>query len=261
MLFLGAVERRTGPALAGLLGAAPLTITLVVIGADRETGAAIAAHAGAHVVAQVPFFLAFAAVVTRRGVLAGVAAGAAAFAVVSLPVATVGVGVATAAAVPALFLAARASTSTTTGCETRRSPGGSRPRPPPPSPSRSSAPRSPCAALAGPAAAGTVAAFPALSTTLAFVVARGRGPRGRRDRAARRDPRPARLPRVLCRRGGARRARRPSRLRPGPPRRPRRRAPRRPRAARRRRPSRSPPPRASRSPTRPAGRSLRPARP
>src|SRR5688572_21241048 len=75
MLFLGAVERRTGPALAGLLGAAPLTITLVVLGADRETGAEIAAHAGAHVVAQVPFFLAFAAVVTRRGVLAGIAAG------------------------------------------------------------------------------------------------------------------------------------------------------------------------------------------
>ena len=80
MLFLGAVERRSGPALAGLLGAAPLTIALVVVGADREAGAEIAAHAGAHVVAQVPFFLAFAAVVTRRGVLAGVAAGAAAFA-------------------------------------------------------------------------------------------------------------------------------------------------------------------------------------
>ena len=106
MLFLGAVERRSGPALAGLLGAAPLTIALVVVGSDREAGAEIAAHAGAHVVAQVPFFLAFAAVVTRRGVLAGVAAGAAAFALVSLPVASAGVGLATAAAIPALLVAA-----------------------------------------------------------------------------------------------------------------------------------------------------------
>ncbi len=169
MFLLAAVERRHGAALAGLLGATPLTIVLVVAGTSDT---AIAAHAGAHVIAQVPFFLVFAAVASRRGMLAGLGAGSVAFAAISLATAPFGTAAATAAGAAALLLAGtRASSSTTSGGESRRSPAlGAAVA------TVLVATTLTAAALAGPATAGTIAAFPALSAALALAIARERGP-------------------------------------------------------------------------------------
>lgn len=210
MLALGAAERRWGPAVAGRLGAAPVSLALVVAGTGD---AAIAAHAGAHVVAQVPFFLAFAFVAARRGAGLGVLAGAAAFALTSLPVPAIGPVVATAAAVPALLAATlwrgerpRATAKAAPSRATPAPPGTPTPAPPGPAPAAvprpalaaSPRPAAPtprvhpavsataalavvatsltAARLAGPAVAGTVAAFPAVSAVFALVVARQSGP-------------------------------------------------------------------------------------
>jgi len=168
LLLATAAERRFGPAVAGTVAAAPLSIAVVVVAVGAD-GPALAASAGAHVVAQVAFALAFAAVVIRRGGRDGLLAGAAAFVAVSLLVEHVPAALATAAAVPALAFA---------------------PRP------RGGSPGSggigsfagaavvfvlvgvslAAAAVAGPALAGTIAAFPALSGTLALLIARARGP-------------------------------------------------------------------------------------
>jgi hypothetical protein len=167
MYLLAAVERRRGAALAGLLGAAPFTIVLVVAGTgDTE----IARHAGAHVVAQVPFFLVLAAL-ARRGLPVALLAATAVFAAVSLAAGAAGLLAATVAGAIALLFGARAPSSTTPGGETQRSPA------------LGAAVATGlvgltmvAAALAGPAAAGTVAAFPALSGAFALSLARARGP-------------------------------------------------------------------------------------
>ncbi|MDA0181984.1 hypothetical protein OJ997_16895 [Solirubrobacter phytolaccae] len=103
MLAVTAVERRAGPAAAGVIAAAPLSIAVIVLALGAE-GPAVAASAGAHVVAQVAFALAFALVIVRRGALVGLAAASSAFVAVSLLVALVPLWLATATAVPVLFL-------------------------------------------------------------------------------------------------------------------------------------------------------------
>ena len=168
MLLVAWIERRLGPAVAGVIAAMPLSISIIVVALGAD-GPAVAASAAAHVVAQVAFALAFAAVIVRRGALAGALAAALAFAVVSLAVALVPLWVAVACAVPALL--ARA--------------GGRQP-------SRSGEPVNPwvgavivmavvgaalwVADASGPGLAGIVAAFPTLSGTFALLVARARGP-------------------------------------------------------------------------------------
>src|SRR4051794_35345662 len=101
MLAVTAVERRAGPSAAGVIAAAPLSIAVIVL-ALGASGPAVAASAGAHVVAQVAFALAFAAVIVRRGSLAGFGAAALAYVGVSLLIALVPGWLATLAAVPVL---------------------------------------------------------------------------------------------------------------------------------------------------------------
>ncbi len=187
MLAATAAERRFGAAVAGAVAALPVALSIIVlaVGAElgRDAGATLAAGAAAHVVAQVAFALTFAALVTRHGGTAGLLAGIAAFALLSLLVALVPQPLAIATALPALLLGSQCA------------------------PVRGSDPfrkfrlqKKPCserdrfdpwvggavafvvvgaalvtAELLGPAAAGTIGAFPALSATLALVLLRSRG--------------------------------------------------------------------------------------
>jgi len=169
MLAVTAVERRAGPAAAGVIAAAPLSIAVIVL-ALGASGPAVAASAGAHVVAQVAFALAFAAVIVRRGSLAGFAAATLAYVSVSVLIALVPAWLATVAAVPVLALAAEVERPG------RLSSG-------PPVDARVGAAivfvlvgvSLVVADLLGPAAAGIVAAFPALSTTFVLLLVRVRG--------------------------------------------------------------------------------------
>ena len=169
MLAVTAVERRAGPAAAGVIAAAPLSIAVIVL-ALGASGPAVAASAGAHVVAQVAFALAFAAVIVRRGSLAGFAAATLAYVSVSVLIALVPAWLATVAAVPVLALAAEVERPG------RLSSG-------PPVDARVGAAivfvlvgvSLAVADLLGPAAAGIVAAFPALSTTFVLLLVRVRG--------------------------------------------------------------------------------------
>jgi len=169
MLAVTAVERRAGPGAAGVIAAAPLSIAVIVL-ALGAAGPAVAASAGAHVVAQVAFALAFAAVIVRRGSVAGFAAAASAYVGVSLLIALVPAWLATLAAVPVLALAAEVK-------RPGRSTSG------PPVDARVGAAivfvlvgvSLLVADLLGPAAAGIVAAFPALSTTFVLLLVRVRG--------------------------------------------------------------------------------------
>lgn len=168
MLAVTAVERRAGPAAAGVVAAAPLSITVIVWALGAE-GPAVAAAAGAHVVAQVAFALAFAAVIVRRGALAGAVAAALAYVGVSLLVELVPLWLATLAAVPALLaMQPKGSDPLSSGKPVDARVG---------------------AAVVfgivgvsllvadafGPALAGVVAAFPTLSGTFALLLARARG--------------------------------------------------------------------------------------
>lgn len=168
MVLASFVERRLGPAAAGIVAAAPFSIAIIVVALGAE-GPAVAASAGAHVVAQVAFALAFAWVIVRRGSLAGFAAGALAFLTISALLAFIPPWFATLLAVPVL-LAAKIKV---------------------PGTFRNGAPVDAwvgavivlgvvatslrVAAVAGPELAGIVAAFPALSGTFALLLARARG--------------------------------------------------------------------------------------
>jgi hypothetical protein len=190
MLAATAAERRFGPAVAGAMAAMPvaLSVILLAVGAElgRAAGATLAAGAAAHVVAQVAFALTFAAVITRRGAALGLLAGTSAFALVSLLVEPFPPALAIAAAVPALLLGSasiKGSDPSTLrshekACSAQdRIVKGSDPL---------SAALGAGAAFvmvgaslltadfAGPAAAGLIGAFPALSTALALVLARSR---------------------------------------------------------------------------------------
>src|SRR3954447_12385305 len=105
MLVASAAERRYGAAVAGMVAAAPVSLTVIVLAVGAD-GGALAASAGAHVIAQVAFALVFAAVI-RRGGLAGLCSGTVAFAAVSAAITTLPPFLATTAAIPALLLAPR----------------------------------------------------------------------------------------------------------------------------------------------------------
>jgi hypothetical protein len=145
MLLLSLIERRFGPAAAGWLAAAPITLAIAVLG----TGPEVAASAAAHVPAQV----AFAVVLGRRNLLLAIGA----YVVVSfIPYGVV-------LAVPALIVGMRALPEPATE---------------PPEPAgvvlRAVVATLVVAAIltaarvSGPGLAGAIAAFPALSTVLAL---------------------------------------------------------------------------------------------
>jgi hypothetical protein len=172
MAAAGQVGRRLGPSAAGWVAALPITFSVAVIAVSLDAGAPAAAtmalSAATHVPAQVAFAVVFASVLLRRGLLAGIAAGAVTYAAGSICLADVPPVLAVASAVPALALAPRVMT-------------GGRPRPgarrPPSTTALSCAAASALVAaavltsrLAGPEAAGAVAAFPTLSATLAIAV-------------------------------------------------------------------------------------------
>ena len=177
MFVATAVERRFGAAVAGAVGAAPLALAIVIlsVGADlgSQASSTLAVTAAAHVVAQIAFAVAFALVVARRGGGAGVLAGIAAFVAVSLVVELVPAPLAIVAAIPLLLVvpgllphhdvaAGSAPTAVTTAVGAGAAVafvGASLTT----------------AELAGPAAAGTIGAFPAVSTALALVLAHARG--------------------------------------------------------------------------------------
>ena len=177
MLVATAVERRFGAAVAGAVGAAPLALAIVIlsVGADlgSQASATLAVTAAAHVVAQIAFAAAFALVVAQRGAGWGVLAGVVAFIAVSLVVEFVPAPLAIVAAVPALLVVPRfmphhdvvagsapTATLTAVGAAAAVAFVGA---------------SLTTAELAGPAAAGTIGAFPAVSTALALVLAHARG--------------------------------------------------------------------------------------
>jgi hypothetical protein len=167
------IERRLGPSAAGWVAALPVSFAVAVLAVALDAGdgtaSAMALSAATQVIPQVVFAVVFAAVLTRRGLIGGAAAGTLAYAACSLALAGVPDALLVAAAVPALALAPRFVTK-------------SRPRAG--SPRRWPAIAVTCAAasaivgaavltsrLAGPVAAGAVAAFPSISATLAAAVA------------------------------------------------------------------------------------------
>jgi hypothetical protein len=183
MLAVTAAERRFGPTVAGAMAAMPVAISVLLLAVGTELGAdasaTLAAGAAAHVVAQVAFALAFAHVVERRGAALGALAGTTAFALAALALAPLPTALAIALALPALTL----------GSQSPPLKGSD------PCPSVNSAPARGATVVgalaamgmvgaglattevAGPAAAGMIGAFPALSTAFALLLARTRSRR------------------------------------------------------------------------------------
>lgn len=172
MAAAGLVGRRLGPSAAGWVAALPISFAVAVLAvtldAGPRTASTLALSAATHVPAQVAFGVAFAGVLLRGGVLAGIGAGTVAYVAGSLFLADMPAALAVATAVPVLALAPLLMT-------------GGRPRPGSPGPRSTTALT--CAAasavvgaavltsrLAGPEVAGAVAAFPTLSATLAVAV-------------------------------------------------------------------------------------------
>jgi hypothetical protein len=166
------IERRLGPAAAGWVAALPIAFAVAVVAVNFDAGSGsaskMALSAATHVPAQVFFGVVFAVVLIRRGLLAGVAAGTAAYLAGSLLVADAPALLVMASAIPVLALAPRLMISG---------------RPRTASPRRWSTTALTCVAasvivgaavvtsrLAGPQAAGAVAAFPTMCTTLALTV-------------------------------------------------------------------------------------------
>ena len=162
------VERRLGPSAAGWVAALPVSFAVAVLAvtldAGDRTATAMALSAATHVPAQVVFAAVFAAVLTRRGLLLGGAAGTLAYVTCSLGIAGVPNALMIAAAIPALALAPRLIS------HSRPRVGSSR-RWSSTALMCATAPMIVAAALltsriAGPVAAGAVAAFPTMSTML-----------------------------------------------------------------------------------------------
>ena len=181
IVVISLAERRFGPAVAGRLNAVPLAIALAVLGvaADRgaQAGAAVAEAAAAHVPAQVAFALAFAAVLAspRGSVATGLLAATAAFAALSVVIAEIPAGVAIAAALPVLALGRHALDGGARVAGDRDGGVGEL------------VARAVVALIfilavlaavraAGPGLGGAIAAFPALTATLAVMIGRARGP-------------------------------------------------------------------------------------
>jgi hypothetical protein len=173
------VGRHLGPSAAGWVAALPVsfTVAMAAVAVDAGDGAAgaLALGAATHVPAQAAFAVVFAAVLVRRGLVAGFAAGAVTYAVCALALARVPDVLGVALALPSLALAPRLIR-----------PG----RPPVTAASRWTTAAMSCMAaslmvaatlatsrLAGPATAGAIAAFPTLSATLVIAVVVNNGSR------------------------------------------------------------------------------------
>ena len=178
MAVAAVVERRLGPAAAGWVAALPVAFAIAIVAVILDAGArpasTMALSAAVHVPAQVLFGAVFAAVLVRRGVILGGAAGALAYVACSIALAGVPAAAAVASAIPVLVVAPRLMAAG---------------RPRAGSPRRRSTTALTCAAawvlvaaavvtsrLAGPQAAGAVAAFPTISTLLAVTVVTRDGP-------------------------------------------------------------------------------------
>jgi hypothetical protein len=172
------IERRLGPSAAGWVAALPVAFAVAVLAVTVDSGpgpaSTMALSAATHVPAQVVFGVVFAAVLLRRGLILGVAAGALAYVACSVALADVPAALAVTGAIPVLALAPRLMA------------GG---RPGPGSPRRWRTTALTCAAasaivgaavatsrVAGPEAAGAVAAFPTMCTILAVAVVTRDGP-------------------------------------------------------------------------------------
>jgi hypothetical protein len=166
------IERRLGPSAAGWVTALPIAFAVAVVAVSLDAGSrpasTMALSAATHVPAQVGFGVVFAAVLTRHGLIVGAAAGTAAYVGCSLLVADVPAALAVASALPMLAFAPRFMVTD---------------RPRPGSPRRWSTTALTCVAasaivgaavvtsrLAGPEAAGAVAAFPTMCTLLTLTV-------------------------------------------------------------------------------------------
>ncbi|HMK97838.1 MAG TPA: hypothetical protein VK425_09855 [Acidimicrobiales bacterium] len=179
MLLAAAAERRLGPSAAGWVAALPVAFAVAATGVDLGSGgraaATMALSAAGHVPAQIAFASSFAAVLRRLGLLRGVVAGTASYALVSLLVGGLGPVERVVAAVVALFIGPRLI------CRARPASvtvGDGRPLPVVMSCASAAlvvAMAMLATSLAGPAAAGTIAAFPTMSAALASVVGRRRG--------------------------------------------------------------------------------------
>ena len=172
MFAATAAERRYGATVAGLVGAAPVALAVVILSVGDG---AVAASAAAHVVAQVAFAVAFALVVVRHGGIAGAAAGAGAYAAVSALVEFVPAAIAIAAALPALFVAPRALPEHP--AETGAAPGHASTALGAAASVALVGSALTAAHFAGPEAAGAIGAFPAVSMAFALVLVRSRGTR------------------------------------------------------------------------------------
>lgn len=172
MAVAAVIERRLGPSAAGWVAALPIAFAVAVVAVSLDTGSrpasTMALSAATHVPAQVVFGVVFAGVLMRRGLIAGVAAGTAAYVACAVLLVDVPAALAVAAALPVLAFAPRFMV-------------GERPRPG--SPRRWPTTALTCVAasvivgaavvtsrLAGPEAAGAVAAFPTMCATLTLTV-------------------------------------------------------------------------------------------
>jgi hypothetical protein len=172
------IERRLGPSAAGWVAALPAAFAVAVVAVSLDAGSdsasAMALSAARHVPAQVALGVVFAGVLVRRGLVIGAVAGTAAYVATSALVADLSAGLAVAAAVPVLAFAPRFMVVGQPRTGSRH---------------RWSTTALTCVAasvivggavvtsrLAGPEAAGAVAAFPTMCTilTLAVVTRDGR---------------------------------------------------------------------------------------
>jgi len=172
MAVAAAIGQRLGPSAAGWVAALPVSFASAVVAVTLDAGArpasTMALSAGTHVPAQIVFAVAFAGVLSRRGLLAGAAAAVVTYVACSVALSYVPDVIVVVAAIPALALAPRLL------------PAG---RPSPASQTRRRATALTCAVSSlivcaavltsravGPQAAGAVVAFPTMSTTLAVVL-------------------------------------------------------------------------------------------
>lgn len=172
MAVAALIERRLGPSAAGWVAALPVAFAVAVVAISVDAGgrqaSTMALSAGTHVPAQVVFGVVFAGVLMRRGLIIGAAAGTAAYVACSVLVADVPAALAVAAAMPVLAFAPRLMVAG---------------HPRPGSRRRWSTTALTCVAasvivgaavvtsrLAGPEAAGAVAAFPTMCTILTLTV-------------------------------------------------------------------------------------------
>ena len=172
MAAAASIERRLGPSAAGWVAALPIAFAVAVVAVSLDGGSraasTMALSAATHVPAQVVFGVVFAGVLMRGGSIIGVAAGTAAYIACAVLVADIPAAFAVASAMLVLAFAPRFMVAG---------------RPRPGSPRRWPTTALTCVAasvivgaavvtsrIAGPEAAGAVAAFPTVCTILTITV-------------------------------------------------------------------------------------------